>query len=229
MVLTFDSLKPAPTGADGDADETGSGSFATDLCSCLAYPRSCCSVCFCEPCVVGQVLAIGASGREYLCLVTGAAVTFFTVLMVVLQSLPNEATMTVGAIISAGISLFIFAVVLFARSAVRKREGIGGSWLGDCCVSFFCGASFEPSVATPDRNPPSSNDAQGPAASASSSTSTRRRASTPARFTSTPRSMPCRRVARGRRVQVEGAGPRTQVAGSEEHETGSPSPQTSAR
>lgn len=91
-----------------------------------------------EPCVVAQVLNIGAGGRKNLCLATGAALIFFTILMVVLQNLPDEGSMVVGGLISAGLSLFTLAVLLYAKSKVRERENIKGSPVGDCCASFFC-------------------------------------------------------------------------------------------
>jgi Cys-rich protein (TIGR01571 family) len=154
--LTFKTI----TGAEGD-DETDMGetklvtkqtksdapdvppatrAWAAGLCSCLSYPGSCLSTVFCNPCVTAQVLDIASGGRKYLCLVTGIAITILVILMVIFQNIENDDTMVVGTILSVTLSIFTFAVLLYARSVVRKREGIKGSAIGDCCASFFCTA-----------------------------------------------------------------------------------------
>lgn len=155
--LTFKSLRVGAEGDDeADVDDAklvtktsrsddpvtppATNAWAAGLCSCLSYPGSCLSTCFCEPCVVAQVLDIASGGRKNLCLAVGAGLTFLTLVVVIFQNINNEGTMVVGTILSVALSIFTFAVLLYARSVVRKREGIKGSSLGDCCASFFCTA-----------------------------------------------------------------------------------------
>jgi len=136
---TFNSVVGNPV--DADASIVGKSSiqkWKSGIFGCFKYPMTCLSVCFCEPCTVGQVSSIARGGHRNTFYVVTALLLLCLVINTSLQYLDSDAAATAAITfmyIAAAVSFF---AILYARVQIRNREKLQGSFFGDIFYSLCC-------------------------------------------------------------------------------------------
>ena len=136
---TFNSVISRPVNAD--ASTVGKSliqKWRSGIFGCFNYPMTCLSVCFCEPCTVGQVSSIGRGGHRNTCIVVTGLLSLFLVIGTAVQYIDSSNAATAATTfmyISAGLTIF---AILYARVQIRNREKLQGSFFGDIFYSLCC-------------------------------------------------------------------------------------------